>query len=357
MRNITSLQDLDARSNHLFKVLVELHISAGEPIGSRTLARECNLALSAATVRNILADLEELGLVEAPHASAGRVPTTKGYRYFIDSLLDAPASVQDAQEETRLLMDERLLAMADKDLVALLMEISAAIASATKMVALVTRPKREHAAIRHVEFLNLSGNRVLAILVFSNYDVENRILCVEHPFSDSELEWASNYLSEAFRGCDLLSARQRLLDELNKTSSMLSQWMRASVDMAMVLLAGEEEEATDCVIAGEWHLLSCKELQDMAKLEELFRALDAKRELLHLLEQCIAAGKMQVFIGGELEISSFEDLSMVSAPYQVQGRTQGVLAALGPRRMPYERVIPTVNLGAQLLGTILNCRH
>ncbi len=357
MRGVMNVQDLDARYNHLFKVLVELHISEGEPIGSRTLARECNLTLSAATVRNILADLEELGLVEAPHASAGRVPTTKGYRYFIDTLLDATSIAQGTQEETRLLMDDRLLAMADKDLVALLMEVSGAIASAVKMVALVTRPKREHAAIRHVEFLNLSENRVLAILVFSNYDVENRILCVNHTFSDVELEWASNYLSEAFRGCDLLTARHRLVDELDKTHSMLSQWMRSSVSMAMALLAGEEEEATDCFIAGEWHLLSCKELQDMAKLEELFRTLDAKRELLHLLEQCIAAGKMQVFIGGELEISSFEDLSMVSAPYQVQGRTQGVLAALGPRRMPYERVIPTVNLGAQLLGAILNCRH
>jgi heat-inducible transcriptional repressor len=348
------VQNLDARCNHLFKVLVELHIRDGEPIGSRTLARESSLDLSAATVRNILADLEEMGLVEAPHTSAGRVPTTKGYRYFIDTLLDVAPRAQD---EMRLLMDHRLSAVADKDLAALLTEMSAALSRATKMVALVTRPKREHAAIRHVEFLNLSENRVLAILVYGNYDVENRILSVDHAFSDAELEWAGNYLSETFRGCDLLTARHRLLDELDKTRSMLNHWMRVSVGMATALLAGDDEEETECVIAGEWHLLSCKELQDVAKLEELFRALDAKHELLHLLEQCIAAGKMQIFIGGELELTSYEDLSMVSAPYQVQGRTVGVLAALGPRRMPYERVIPTVNLGAQLLGAILNCRH
>ena len=348
------VRDLDARYNHLFKVLVELHIREGEPIGSRTLARESSLDLSAATVRNILADLEEMGLVEAPHTSAGRVPTTRGYRYFIDTLLDV---APDAQEEMRLLLDSQLSAMADRDLVALLTGMSAALSNATKMVALVTRPKREHAAIRHVEFVHLAQNRVLAILVFSNYDVENRILVVEHAFSDAELEWAGNYLSETFRGCDLLTARQRLLDELDKTRSMLNQWMRASVGMATALLASDDEEETDCVIAGEWHLLSCKELRDMDKLEELFRTLAAKRELLHLLEQCIAAGKMQIFVGGELELASFDDLSMVSAPYQVGGRTVGVLAALGPRRMPYERVIPTVNLGAQLLGTILNCRN
>ncbi|HKJ94937.1 MAG TPA: heat-inducible transcriptional repressor HrcA [Gammaproteobacteria bacterium] len=340
-------QELGERGRKLLKALVERFIREGQPVGSRTLARDAGLDISPATVRNVMADLEDLGLVASPHTSAGRVPTVRGYRLFVDNLLTVqPLS---GPEIDRL---RRQLAFGEHNAQALVGSASQLLSALTRMAGIVTLPRRDHTGIRQVEFLTLSENRVLAVLVFSDNEVQNRILHVDRPFSHSELQQASNYLNAHLAGRDLMDVRRSLIEEMRRTRRHMDQVMQRAIDMAEELFAGQDRE--DYVIAGEINLMDFEELSSVDKLRALFDAFQTKQDILHLLDRCVRADGIKVFIGEEAGYEALEECSVVTAPYQLENRIVGVLGVIGPTRMEYERVIPIVDITARLLTAALN---
>ncbi|MEJ2645339.1 MAG: heat-inducible transcriptional repressor HrcA [Gammaproteobacteria bacterium] len=341
--------ELNERAQHLLKVLIDRYVSDGEPVGSRTLARDSRLDLSPATIRNVVADLEELGFVRSPHTSAGRVPTVRGYRFFVDSLLTVKPL--DSVEIGRLRQQLDI----DTDIKELVGSVSGLLSAITRLAGVVTLPRRENAALRRIEFLPLSENRVLAILVFSEREIQNRIVHVDRPFSAAELQAASNYLSEQFAGKGLMEVRRALLREMKETRDTMDRLMRAAIHMADQVFSGTDEDE-DYVLAGQTNLMDFRELCDVEKLRHLFEAFSEKREILHLLDQCVKADGVQIFIGEESGYQALDECSVVTAPYSIDDRVMGVLGVIGPTRMAYERVIPIVDTTARLLGAALNPR-
>ena len=341
--------ELNERAQHLLKVLIDRYVSDGEPVGSRTLARDSRLDLSPATIRNVVADLEDLGFVRSPHTSAGRVPTVRGYRFFVDSLLTVKPL--DSVEIGRLRQQLDI----DTDIKELLGSVSGVLSTITRLAGVVTLPRRENAALRRLEFLPLSENRVLAILVFSEREIQNRIVHVDRPFSSSELQAASNYLSEQFAGKGLMEVRRALLREMKETRDTMDRLMRAAIRMADQVFSDTDDDE-DYVLAGQTNLMDFRELCDVEKLRHLFEAFNQKLELLHLLDQCVKADGVQIFIGEESGYQALDECSVVTAPYSVDDRVMGVLGVIGPTRMAYERVIPIVDTTARLLGAALNPR-
>ncbi len=344
---------LSERAQHLLKVLVERYIREGEPVGSRTLARESGLDISAATVRNVMADLEEMGLVRSPHTSAGRVPTVRGYRFFIDSLLKveplAPGQVRRLQAE----IEE---AAAGSDPHELAERASGILSEVTRMAGVVTVPRTEFRSLRQVEFLPLSGNRALAILVVDEREVQNRVIETGRPYGAEELQRISNYLNEHFAGLTLEEIRNRLVQDMEETRAHMSRLMEEAIEMGRRALAAPPESEEDCVVSGETQLMGFRELSDVDKLRQLFEAFEHKRELLGLLDRCVRADGVRIFIGEESGYEPLGECSVVSAPYRVDGRVVGVLGVIGPTRMAYDRVIPIVDVTARLLGAALNPR-
>lgn len=343
---------LSERAQHLLKLLVERYIRDGEPVGSRTLAREAGLDLSPASIRNVMADLEELGFVASPHTSAGRVPTARGYRFFVDTLLTVkPPS---AEEVSRMRAE---LEQEDAQPQALLAAASNMLSAITHLAGVVTLPRREHRSWRHIEFVPLSGNRVLAILVVNEGEVQNRVLNLGRPYEAATLQEISNYLNSHFTGRDLATLRSELLAELNRTRESMNELMRTAIAMAEKMVqARPAEEQANYVLAGETNLMEFAELSDVEKLRRLFEAFSQKREILHLLDQCIAAQGVQIFIGEESGYRVLDECSVVTAPYRVGDEVVGVLGVIGPTRMAYERVIPIVDVTARLLSVALNPR-
>jgi heat-inducible transcriptional repressor len=346
---MTEQQDhLSARAQHLLKVLVERYIADGQPVGSRTLSKGTDLDVSPATIRNTMADLEDLGFVCSPHTSAGRIPTVKGYRFFVDSLIKVqPPDRQEVQRMEMELQDE-------DDPQALMEAASKMISGVTQLAGLVTEPKRRVASLRQIEFLPLTGCRVLAILVMNEREVQNRILEMDRPYTESELIEAANYVNAHFAGKDLEQVRRALSEELGRTRESVNARMVAAVQMAQTALGGDSPlDEQDYVLAGENRLMSFAELSDMEKLQRLFEAFSQKRDLLHLLDRCIGAEGVQIFIGEESGYSVLDECSVVTAPYEVDGEVLGVLGVIGPTRIAYERIIPIVDISAQLLGRAL----
>jgi heat-inducible transcriptional repressor len=336
------------RAQHLLKVLVNRYIREGQPIGSRTLSRDTNLDLSPATIRNVMADLEEMGLVCSPHTSAGRVPTVRGYRLFIDSLLQVkPLNNKEEQHLRRQFIDEY-------NPQRLLEQTSNLLSEVTNLVGLVMFPKRDYKALRHVEFLSLAKERVLVILVFNEHDVENRIIHTSHSYSPAELQSAANYLNNEFKGKDIKTVRSDLLHELQQTRIDMDKMMQAVVEMADKAFSSDEIDKGDFVMTGQTNLMEIAELSDIDKLRDLFVAFSQKHDILHLLDQALKAQSMQIFIGEESGYEVLGNYSVITSPYVVKEITIGVLGVIGPTRMPYERVIPIVNLTAKLLGSALN---
>jgi len=328
------------------KALVERYIRDGQPVGSRTLAKDTGLDLSPATVRNVMADLEELGLLVSPHTSAGRVPTVAGYRLFVDSLLTVrPPSEQDiaalrSQFETV------------TDAKALVETASNLLSGITHLAGVVMMPRRERAVFRQIELLPLAETRVLAILITSEGEVHNRVLHTERPFSPAQLEEASNYLNQIFTGQDLDEVRRRLVEDLRRTHEHMDQaMMRATALAHQVVTSAERKD--DCYIAGQTNLMEFGELASMERLRQLFEAFNQKREILHLLDRCIAANGVQIFIGEESGYALLDDCSVVTRAYRVEGEVVGVLGVIGPTRMDYQRVIPIVDVTARLLAAAL----
>jgi heat-inducible transcriptional repressor len=338
---------LNERSQHLLKTMVECYIRDGEPVGSRTLSRESNLDLSPATVRNVMADLEDLGLVFSPHTSAGRVPTVKGYRFFIDALLRPKKLGPNAIRELEAQFD------IETDIPTLLTTASQLLSEISRFAGVVMVPRRECRALRHVEFLPLSENRVLAILVINEHEVQNRVIHPSRKYSASELQSAANYLNAMFKGEDLYAVRCRLLTEMSEVRENMHKIMRTAVEMAKQTFVSEEE-TEDCVVAGQTNLLDYVDLSDKGRLRQLFNAFSEKQDILHLLDQCLNAGGIQIFIGEESGYQVFDNCSVVTAPYGSSEGALGVLGVIGPTRMDYEQVISLVDVTARLLGAALN---
>jgi heat-inducible transcriptional repressor len=337
------------RSGQILRALVAQYIRDGQPVGSRTLARASGLRLSPATIRNVMADLEELGFVAAPHTSAGRVPTAKGYRFFVDTLVKLQPL--DAADVSRL--QNQLLAEAEGDAKALAEAASAALSSLTQMAGVVTLPRQKQMALRQVEFLPLSNQRVLAILVVNDHEVQNRVLNMDRAFSESELRRAANYLNEKFVGCELREVRSRVVEELQVTRESMNRLMLDAIAVAEKALEPGPERS-EFIVSGETRLMEFEELSDVEKLRHLFEAFSAQREILHLLDRSIAADGVQIFIGEESGYRVFDDCSVIAAPYRVNEDIVGVLGVIGPTRMAYERVIPIVDITARLVGAALN---
>lgn len=338
--------EISARAQHMLKTLIDCYVIDGQPVGSRALARDAGLDLSPATIRNVMSDLEELGFVCSPHTSAGRVPTVQGYRFFVDTLITVKAL--DQKSVTR--MQSEL--GADQEPKDLIETASSLLSGITRLAGVVTLPRHEQAIFKRVEFLPLSENRVLTILVTGNGEVQNRILHVERSFTPAELIESSNYLNELFIGKDLDAVRSALLKEMQADRSNMNSMMMTAMKMADQVLESNENE--DYVIAGQTNLMEFHELCDIENLRNLFDAFSQKRDILHLLDQCIRGDGIQIFIGEESGYKMLDECSMVTAPYSVDGEVLGVLGVIGPTRMAYERVIPIVDATARILGAALN---
>jgi heat-inducible transcriptional repressor len=344
---VATIPELNERAQRLLKALTERYIREGHPVGSRTLSRDSGLKLSPATIRNVMADLEELGLVRSPHTSAGRVPTVQGYRLFVDTLL----MVRPLDRRLVETMASSLEADASADK---LVEVASSLLSeVSRLAGIVTLPKREHASLRRVEFVPLSGRRVLAILVISDKEVQNSVIHTDRDYSHAELQQVSNYLNAEFAGKEITEVRARLVEELRDTRETLDRLMKTALDMADKVLSNAESGA-GYVLAGQSRLLDIDAFADIGHLRQLFEAFDEKSQILKLLDQCLQSQGVQIFIGEESGFQMLDECSLVTAPYSVDGQVVGVLGVIGPTRMAYERVIPIVDATARILGAALN---
>jgi heat-inducible transcriptional repressor len=330
---------LDDRAKLLLKTLVERYIAEGQPVGSRTLSRASGLELSPATIRNVMSDLEELGLIASPHTSAGRVPTARGYRLFVDTMLTAqreqitaPSLVPDQPQKV----------------------ISSAanlLSSLSQFVGVVMSPRRS-SVFRHIEFLRLGERRILVILVSPEGDVQNRVIFTETDYSPSQLVEASNYLNAHYMGLTLEQVRERLQGEVDTLRGEIAKLMQAAVTVGTEAMTQPQDEV---VISGERNLLAVSDFSsDMSHLRRAFDLFEQKAQLMRLLDIAGQAEGVRIFIGGESQVVPFEELSVVSAPYEVDGQVVGTLGVIGPTRMPYERMIQIVDITSKLLGNALS---
>jgi len=337
------------RGQHLLRVLIQRYIRDGQPVGSRTLSKDSGLSLSPATIRNVLSDLEDMGLVSAPHTSAGRIPTPMGYRLFVDTLVryrqPGDGDIQRIRQKIKGEYD---------DTGALVSTVSSMLSEFTSMAGVVSVPRAPKVTLRQIEFLPLSEKRILAILVVNDHEVQNRILHTDRDYSATELQQAQNYVNEHYAGTDLQSLRKRLLDDLDDTRDSMNQAMHDIIAVAHTAMDTAAQQGDEYVVAGETKLMDFAELSDVDTLRRLFEAFSRKRLILDLLDRSINADGVKIFIGEESGYGIFDDCSVVTAPYHVDDDTIGVLGVIGPTRMAYDRVVPIVDVTARLLESALN---
>jgi heat-inducible transcriptional repressor len=346
--NTTSGPDLDIRARHLLRTLIAQYLMDGEPVGSRTLAKSSGLDVSPATIRNIMADLEEIGLVASPHTSAGRVPTPRGLRLFVDSLIELKPVPREEMARMQRELPRRPATAHD-----LLDSASTLLSAVTHFVGVVTVPRQADFPLRHIDFVPLPDARVLVILVFADNQVQNRVVQLAQPLPGAALEQAANYLNSQFAGLRLDDIRTQLLLELRETSSELNRLLASSVELAAASFAPQAGD-DDVLVSGQTNLMAYSELADLQRLRELFEAFQQKNELLQLMEVCARAPGVRLFIGEESGFSALDGCSVVTASYGAQGRVLGAVGVIGPTRMAYERVIPVVKATAGLLSDALN---
>jgi heat-inducible transcriptional repressor len=335
---------VDPRAQYLLKSLIERYIIDGQPVGSRVLSRQSGLELSPATIRNVMADLEEMGLITSPHTSAGRVPTAKGYRFFVDSLLVVKPLDQSEISE----LQDQLQADRPQALVSAAAQL---LSSLTQFAGVVATPRRREPSFRHIEFLRLSERRVLLIIVTPDGDVQNRILHTDRQYTPSQLIEASNFFNDHYAGQPFAAIRGLLADELKQLREDVVGLMTAAVDAGDAALADSRD---DLVVSGEKNLLSASDLSsNMDRLRRLFEIFEQKTSLLHLLDLSQRAHGVHLFIGGESGLAPLDECSVITAPYEIDGQVIGTLGVIGPTRMAYERVIPIVDVTARLLSNAL----
>ena len=336
---------LSERAQNLLKILVERYIAEGQPVGSRSLSRFSSLELSPATIRNVMADLEEMGFVSSPHTSAGRVPTPKGYRFFVDTLL----TVRPIEEMERQQLTEQLTPDDPHRVVA---NASQVLSDLTHFAGIVVAPRRRGAVLRHVEFFSLSEKRVLLIIVSSDGEVQNRVLVNDRTYTPSQLTEAANFINQHYTGLEFDQLRTKVRGELLDLHRDISGLMQAAIAMGTDAL---RQPADGVVISGGRNLLQVDELSnDMQRLRRLFDVFESKTQLLELLEQSERADGVKIFIGGESTLVPLDECSIVTAPYEVDGQVVGTVGVIGPTRMAYERVIPIVDVTARLVSSALS---
>jgi heat-inducible transcriptional repressor len=336
---------LDNRAQTLLKALVERYIADGQPVGSRALSKISGLELSPATIRNIMADLEEMGFVASPHTSAGRVPTPRGYRVFVDTLLTVQ-SIDETTVESKLQM--RLQTKSPQKIISNAAQV---LSSLSQFAGVVMTPKHE-SVFQQIEFLRLSEKRILLVIVAPNGDVQNRLLLTDADYSPAQLVQAANYINQHFAGHSFDEVRTRLHGELKQLRDDMTNLMQAAVEAGSDAMA---ESAEDVVISGERNLLSVTDLaSNMTSLRKLFDLFEQKTSLMQLLDVSSKATGVQIFIGGDSQLLPVDEMSVVTAPYEVNGKIVGTLGVIGPTRMAYERVIPIVDITAKLLSNALS---
>ncbi len=342
-----SLPTLNERAQLLLKALIERYISEGVPVGSHTLSQTAPWKISPATIRNIMADLEALGLIRSPHTSAGRVPTIQGYRLFINQLL----TIRGLDEAQTALLSHSLH-QASTSRQQLIATASQLLSHLSRFAGLVSLPRHAHARLTQIEFIPLSGRRVLAILVMDDGEVQNRILPVQRDYSGDELRQYAALLSERWAGQEASQVREALLAEMDKLRSDMNALLREAI-----LLAGQALDAPptgpDLIISGQSNLVGLEEMGSQ-RMKQLFEAFETKRDILHLLDQCERAQGVQIFLGGESGYAPLQDCSLVIAPYHEQGEVVGYLGVIGPTRMPYDQMIPLVDITAHLLSAAMS---
>lgn len=337
---------LNERAQYLLKTLINCYVEEGVPVGSKTLAESAGLNISTATIRNVMANLDSMGLVTAPHTSAGRVPTNKGFRIYVDSMLEL-SPIEAAIKER---IKQQLHGDQDKD--RLINIANNLLTDITQMAGVITLPKAGQLNLRRIEFLPLPDKKILAILVVNERDVQNRIVHVEREYSQNELLKISNYLNQHFMGTDIFQIRSKLMKELQTARHQVDEMMAAAVALAdQVMQPAEEDEPYR--VHGQANLIRFDETNNANQLQQLFQVFQSKRDMLGLLDRCIQSDDMQVFIGSEAGIEGLDDFSIISAPYGSKDNTLGVLGVIGPTRMEYSKVIATVDITARLLSLAL----
>lgn len=337
------------RAQHLLRVLIQRYIQDGQPVGSRTLSKDSGLELSPATIRNVMSDLEEMGLVSAPHTSAGRIPTPQGYRLFVDTLV----RYQQPKDGDINILRTQIRRQVDNS-GALVSSVSSLLSEFTSLAGVVTIPRGQHAALRQIEFLPLSEKRILAIIVINDQDVQNRILHTDRDYTASELQQAANFINQHYAGVEMIQVRQRILADLEDAQSTMNQAMHDIIEVAQSVMDGTSDSGNEFVLAGETNLMDFAELSDVETLRRLFETFSRKRLMLDLLDRSIDADGVQVFIGAESGFGILDDCSVVTAPYRLDDETIGVLGVIGPTRMAYDRVVPIVDITARLLRSALS---
>lgn len=341
------MNDLTERGQLVLKAIVERHIQDGVPVGSKALTNASGFNYSPATIRSVMADLEARGLICSPHTSAGRVPTVGGYRLFVDSLV----TMRPIDSET--INSLRSGFSSDLTTNKLVTSASRMLSEVSHQAGLVMLPRRDVESLRHVEFLPLSNNRVLAILVGNQQEVQNRVMHVGRQFSEDELQRAANYINQNYVGKPLTIIHAGLIAAMQSDQELITNQMQAAIDMASQVFTATED--ADYVVAGESHLLAENvDSTDMGRIKSLLHAFEQKKDILDLMSSCVDAPGTQIFIGNESGFDVLDDYSVVTTPYQMAGNAVGVLGVIGPTRMAYEKVVPLVDITAKLLSAALD---
>ncbi len=341
---------LSERAQAVLSGLIHRYVDDGLPVGSRTLSKEPNLSLSPATIRNVMADLEDLGLIHAPHTSAGRIPTVKGYRFFINAILKVgPTDSRSAGK-----ISKRLVSASGPG--SILASATEMLSQITSYAGIVSIPDARQAHIRHIEFIKLSGQRVLAILVTDDGRVQNKVLWAHREYSESELIEATNYFNGEYSARTLDGVRAELFLHMKQDRKSMHREMRTAVNMAGQLFDTDNDVVENVLVSGENNLLSIPDFAEMDKLKALFDAFKTKQILFDLLQKSMFAGGVNIFIGEESGYEPFQNCSVISAPYKVDNQRVGVLGVIGPTRMQYKEVISTVDVTAKLLGSALSAQ-
>ena len=338
---------MDDRAKSLLKTLVELYIAEGTPVGSRTLSRASGLELSPATIRNVMADLEELGLIASPHTSAGRIPTARGYRVFVDTMLTARPLDGSMQAQLPTATREQLQSGQPTRVIASAAQVLSKLSS---FVGVITAPKKA-SVFHHIEFMRLGERRILLILVAPDGDVQNRVIMTARDYTQAELLEAANFLNAHYAGLSIDAVRERLQQEVETLRSEIATLMQAAVQAGTEAMASEEQ----LVVSGERNLLAVQDFgNDMGSLRKLFDLFEQKTQLMRLLDVSSRAEGVRIYIGGESGVVPYEELSIVSAPYEVDGRVVGTLGVIGPTRMAYDRMIQIVDITSKLVSNALS---
>jgi heat-inducible transcriptional repressor len=336
---------LTERSKHILEAIIEDYILTAEPVGSRTITRRHGVSLSPATVRNVMADLEEMGFLVSPHTSAGRIPTDKAYRFYVDSLLGLPRIAREEREEIR-----KRCSLTGRDIGEVLKETSRMLSSISHYMGIVVAPRFTANVFRHMEFVKLGGRRVLAIFVSQNGTVQNKLIETDEEFQLAELIRMSNYLNNLLEGLTIAQVKNRILEEMHKDKTRYDALLARALKLSQQTL---EETDSEVFIEGQANIMEQPEFADVASMKEIFRAFEEKGQLLALLERSLAAEGVQIFIGSESHLNRMAGMSLVTSTYMTGKNTLGVLGVIGPTRMGYAKVIPIVDYTAKLVSRLL----